>query len=181
MPNSMLGQSSYNPASTATGLKGSGYNIGSYQRFTPQQMQLFQQLFSQVSPDSQLYKLAGGDQSQFAQLEAPAHRQFSEALGGIASKFSGMGGIGGRKSSGFQNYTTSAASDFAEKLQSQRMGLQRQALMDLMGISESLLGQNPYETYFFPEKQKKKSFWEQLLGGVSEGVGQGIGSLPFIF
>lgn len=147
----------------------SGYKKGTLQQFTPEQMQLFQQLFSHTAPDSFLSKLIGGDQSTFDEMEAPALRQFSELQGNLASRFSGMG-TGARKSSGFQNTMTSATSDFASQLQSQRQNLQRQALMDLMGISNSLLGQRPYEQ-FLTEKQNKSSGLGGLLGAGLGGAG----------
>jgi hypothetical protein len=111
-----------------------GYKPAQMQQFTPDQMQLFQQMFGQVSPDSYLSKLAGGDESMFNQIEAPAMRQFQGLQGNIASRFSGMGSGGARRSSGFQNTMNQASSDFASDLQSQRMGLQRNAIKDLMRI-----------------------------------------------
>jgi hypothetical protein len=84
-----------------------GYRPAQMQQFTPEQMQLFQQLFGHVGPDSFLNKLASGDQSQFEQLEAPALRQFQGLQGQTASRFSGMG-TGAQKSSGFQNAMSSA-------------------------------------------------------------------------
>lgn len=150
-----------------------GYESGSLQQFTPEQMQLFSSLFQQVSPQSFLGKLAGGDQSQFAQMEAPAFRQFGQLQGNIASRFSGMGS-GARRSSGFQNAMSGAATDLAERLQAQRMGLQQQAIRDLMGMSFQLLGQRPYEQFL---TQKGPSFLETLLAGISPAVGQGIGML----
>ena len=145
-----------------------GYKAASLQQFTPEQMQLFQQLFGHVGPDSFLSKLAGGDQSQFEQIEAPALRQFQGLQGNLASRFSGMGS-GARRSSGFQNTANQAASDFAQNLQAQRMGLQRQALQDLMGFSNQLLGQRPQENFLL---KKDPSLWSQLLGGALGGAGQ---------
>ncbi len=64
----------------STGYGGSkipkGYEQGSMQQFTPEQMNLFKSLFGQVGPDSFTSRLAGGDQSMFEQMEAPAMRQF---------------------------------------------------------------------------------------------------------
>jgi len=137
-------------------------------------MQLFKSLFSHLMPGSQLSNLAGGDEETFKQIEGPALRQFSGQLGGLASRFSGMGGLGARHSSGFQNTATQAASEFSQDLASRRQALQRQAIMDLMGLSSNLLGQRPYENYLVP---KKKSFWENIAGG----IGQGIGMLPGLF
>lgn len=152
-----------------------GYKQGQLQQFTPEQMQLFQQMFGQLGPDSFLGKLAGGDQSMFEEMEAPAMRQFGELQGGLSSRFSGMG-MGGRKSSGFQNTMNQATSDFSQQLQSQRVGLRNQAIKDLMGMSNQLLGQRPYDQFLTP---KPKSFWEQLMMGlVGAGgeVGAGMGS-----
>ncbi len=143
----------------------SGYSKGSMQQFTPEQMQLFQQMFGHVGGDSFLSKLAGGDEATFGQIEAPALKQFGQLQGQIGSRFSGMG-TGAQKSSGFQNTMNSAAQDFAGQLQSQRQGLQQQALSDLMGFSNQLLSQKPSEN-FLTKKEHKEPFWKQLLGMAS--------------
>lgn len=152
-----------------------GYNQGQIQQFTPEQGQLFQQLFSHVSPQGYLSKLAGGDQSAFEQMEAPAMRQFQQLQGQLGSRFSEFapGAMSAGKGSGFRNVANQATSDFAQDLASRRMDLQRQALMDLMGISSTLLGQRPYEQFLTP---KKKPFWQELLMGMTPGLGQGLGS-----
>ena len=155
--------------SSSTGKLG-GYRTGQMQQFTPEQMQLFQSLFSHVSPNSYLSKLAQGDEATFGQIEKPALQQFGALQGNLASRFSGAGA---RHSSGFQNTMNQASSDFAGQLQSQRQGLQRQALMDLLGISESLLGQRPYENFLMPKKQ---GFLEQVLGVLGSGFGQAAGT-----
>ena len=148
----------------------SGYKKATLQQFTPEAMQLYQQMFSHLSPDSYLSKLAGGDQSFFNEMEQPALRQFGELQGNLASRFSGMGGLGARKSSGFQNTMNSAASDFAQQLQAQRVGLRNQAIKDLMGMSNELLGQRPYETSLVEKEQKKG------LGGWGGAIGTGLGA-----
>lgn len=158
------------PTGSASGLKGTGYKNVQLNQFTPEQQNLFQQLFSQVSPSSYLGKLAGGDQSQFQQLEAPAIKQFGQLQGGLASRFSGMG-TGARRSSGFMNTQNQAASDFAQQLQGQRMGIQRQAIQDLMGMSNQLLGQRPFENALLPQE---KPLWQQFLLGLSPALSQGI-------
>lgn len=141
----------------------------SMQQFSPEQMQLFQQSMQHVGPNSFLSRLAGGDQSQFEQLEAPALKQFSELQGNLASRFSGMGS-GARRSSGFQNTMNQASSDFAQQLQSQRMGLQQQAIRDLMEMSSSLMGQRPYERFII-DKEKKKRGWGGGIGAALGGIG----------
>ena len=147
----------------------SGYKARAMQQFTPEQMNLFQSLFGHASPGSYLSRLAGGDQSFFDEIEAPARRDFSQLQGNLASRFSGMG-MGGRRSSGFQNASNQAARDFAQDLQSQRQGLQRQALLDLFGISESLLGQRPWER-MLEKKQPKQSWWGAIGGGLGALLG----------
>lgn len=169
-----MGSTGMNPQSTNTGMNQmkekipSGYSKGSLQQFTPEQMQLFSQLFGHLGPDSYLSKLAGGDQSTFGEIEAPALQQFAGLQEGIANKFSGAG-LGGRRSSGFQNAQTSAASQFSQQLQSQRQGLQRQALSDLMGFSNQLLGQRPYEN-FLEKKEDKGGGWGGALGALGGGA-----------
>jgi hypothetical protein len=140
-----------------------GYGKYKLNNYTPEQMQLFRQQFAHLGPDSYLSKLAGGDEETFNQIEKPALQQFTGIQGGLASRFSGMG-LGGRKSSGFQHAQTAAASDFASQLQSQRQSLQQQAIKDLLGLSNDLLGQRPYEQGLV-QKQNQPSWWEQLLGG----------------
>jgi hypothetical protein len=152
-----------------------GYRAGQLQQFTPEQLDLFKQMFSHVAPESYLSRLSGGDQDIFNQIEQPALQQFSGLQGNIASRFSGMG-TGGRKSSGFQNAMTSASQDFAAQLASQRNTLQRQALLDLMGISSDLLGQHPYHQFLLP-KQQNPSFLNKLIGGGAPFAGAGLGFL----
>lgn len=149
----------------------SGYKYGQFQKFTPEQMELFHSLFSHLMPGSYLSRLAGGDEALFKEIEAPAFRQFGQTLGGIASRFSGAG-MGGQKSNAFQLANTAAGKELAEGLQAQRMGLQSQALRDLMSMSQGLLQQNPYEQFLTP---KKESFLEKLFGGLSGGIGSGLG------
>jgi hypothetical protein len=150
-----------------------GYNQGQLAQFTPEQSQLFQQLFAHVGQGSQLSRLAGGDQSQFEEMEAPAHRMFQEQLGGLASRFSQLapGALSSQRSSGFKNVLGQASSNFSQDLASRRQGLQRQALQDLMGISESLLGQRPYEQLL----AKKPPTFAQSL---ASGAGDFFGTLP---
>lgn len=149
----------------------SGYKKGQLQNFSPEQMQLFQQMFSQVSPDSYLSKLAGGDQSFFDEIEAPAFRQFNELTGQNASRFSGMG-MGARRGSGFQNLQTQATSNFAQDLASKRQALQQQAIQELMGLSSNLLGQRPNEQFLVQKQQKQGGGWG---GAIGAGLGGAAG------
>jgi hypothetical protein len=146
-----------------------GYQQGSLQQFTPEQMGLLQQLLQGIGGDSFLSQLAGGDEEAFAQMEAPALRQFGQLQGNIASRFSGMGDTGGRHSSGFGHELTSAGSNFAQDLASKRMGLQRQAMMDLYGLGNQLLGQRPQANFLV----KKPGSWLDKLLGTLGGAATG--------
>jgi len=155
-----------------------GYRAGQIQQFTPEQLELFQNLFSQLSPDSDIARLAGGDQDMFNQIEAPAMRQFNELQGGLASKFSGMG-MGGRRSSGFQNTSSAASSNFAQDLASQRQNLSRQALKDLFEMSNLLMNEKPYERILAGKEQKEPGFWKQFGGNFAQSAGKSLGSQIF--
>lgn len=170
----------YGPTGTASGLKGTGYKQVSLPTMSPQQMQLFQQVFSGIQPGlssglSQLSGLAGGGEDYFSQLEAPALRQFGQLQGNIASRFSGMGS-GARRSSGFQNEMGGAAAGLAEKLAGQRMGLQQDAISQLLGLYSDLMGQQTSENFLVPRQQRKK-WYQSLLGGSLPFAGTTAGGL----
>lgn len=136
-----------------------GYTKGQLAQFTPEQMQLFKQLFSHVDPNSYLSQLASGDEGTFEEMEAPAWRQFQQAQGQLGSRFSQLspGAMSAQRGSGFQNAAGQLGSDFAMDLAGRRRDLQRQAIMDLMGMSQSLLGQRPYERALFEKPQHQMS------------------------
>lgn len=179
---SLTGSNSRKPTGGYPLTKIKGFESAQVPNFSPEQMQLFQQLIAGLQPGigkglEHLSGLAGGDQSKFAELEAPALRQFSGLMGGLSSRFSGgAGGPGGtsaRRSSGFNLESSAAGQNFAEGLQSQRLGLQNNAISQLMGLSQSLLGQRPYENLYM---DKKKPFWQDLLLSLSGGIGQAGGA-----
>lgn len=150
----------------ASGTKvGGGYKVGQVQQYTPEQMQLFSEMLGNVGSDSYLARLAGGDESLFQEMEAPAMKQFSALQGNISSRFSGMGS-GARNSSGFQNTMSTAAQDFAGQLQANRQGLMQQAIKDLHGMSTDLLNQRPYENFLI-EPREKKSGWQSFMEGIA--------------
>ena len=151
-----------------------GFKAATLQQFTPEQMQLYQEMFGHLGQDSFLGKLAAGDQSTFNEMEAPAMRQFNELQGGLASRFSG-GGLGGRQGSGFQNASNAATSNFAQDLQARRSDLRRQAINDLMGLSNQLLGQRPYDRALV-EHEKEKTWGQKLGGGVLRAAGTATGA-----
>src|SRR5258706_1334013 len=152
-----------------------GYKVGQIQQFTPEQMDLFKRSFSQVAPDSQLSKLASGDEGAFKPFEDRAKRDFQEFSGQNASRFSQLapGAMSARRGSGFQNAQTQGTVDFASNLAEKRYGLQRQAMMDMNKMIQDLLGQNPYQNFLVVKQQKNKGY-----GGL---IGAGIGGLGGLF
>lgn len=154
-----------------------GYDLGRLQQFTPQQQQLFGQLFDNLGADSYTQRLARGDQSAFREREAPALDQFAQLQGNLANRFAGMG-TGGTRSSGFQVAQNQSAQDFASQLQSQRQDLMRQAQQDLFGMSQQLLGMSPYDQFLIKKQYEEEgpNFLEKLLGGIAPVAGAGIGA-----
>ena len=157
-----------------------GYKAGALQQYTPEQLKLLQHTMGFVGPDSYLSRLAGGDEELFNEMEAPALRQFNQLQGNIASRFSGGGGgqgaMSSRRSSAFQNATTSAASNFAQELQSKRQDLMRQAIRDLTGISSELLEKRPFERTL---TEKPKKWWEEPLSAFTNSAAKSAGESLF--
>ena len=110
---------------------------------------------------------AGGSPEQWAQLEAPALRQFQDLIGGIGARFSGLG-MGAQKSSAFQNALGGAGADLAERLQANRLNLQRLAQSQLMDLYSGLINQNPYESFLIEKERKNR--WGGLLSGLTSGA-----------
>ena len=161
----------------------SGYKSRSVPNMTPQQMQIMSKIFGGLEGGlggglDFLSKLASGDEEMFQQTEAPAYAAFDKLLGQLGSRFAGMGAL---DSSAFQNATSGAAGELSQNLQANRMGLQQGAIDKLLGLSDSFLGQRPYDTFL----EKNEGFdWGGLLGGLlgSFGgpalgtMGKGLGS-----
>lgn len=148
-----------------------GYKAGAIQQYTPEMMELFQKLLPMLGEDSWLYKMAMGDQEGFDEMEAPAMRKFQELQGQMGSRFSGMG-MGARRGSGFQNTANQATNDFAMNLASNRQEMKMNALKELQGMSNSLLGQRPIERTL---TEKPKSWWESAAPAFAGAAGNAAG------
>lgn len=125
----------------------SGYKAGALQKFTPETMNLYNQLITHLGPDSQTSKLAMGDEETFNQIEAPAWRAFNRAQGAIGNRYSQLapGAMSASRGSGFANRMNLHSQDFAERLQANRQALSSQALRDLFSMSNTLFGNQPFE------------------------------------
>lgn len=167
-PSAVTGyKGNYGPAGSSVNQgKIPGYKVSQIPQMGPEQMNLFKALFG-AQPGieagiGQLSRLAQGDEGQFSQLEAPAYSAFNRGIGNIASRFSGQG-LGGQKSSAFQNAVAGAAGDLGENLQSRRLALQQMAIQQLLGLGSQLLGQKTHENII---TEKPQSFLQSLLGGL---------------
>lgn len=157
----------------------SGYKQHQISNYTPGQMNIFESLLGSLLPGIQgsgdfLAKLAGGDESMFQQLEAPANTQFQKLLGSIGTRFSDLGA---QDSSYFENALAGEGAQMAERLQAQRLGLRSQAINALLGQSNQLLGAQPYSNLWQPKKPKQGTDWGgigQLGGTVLGGLGGGF-------
>jgi len=174
------GPTGYGQGGNSTGMKEkipSGYSKASIKQFTPEQMQMFQSAFGHLGPDSFLSKLAGGDESAFQEMERPAFRQFNEMMGGLSSRFSGMG-MGARNSSGFQNSASAAAGNFAQDLASKRSQMRMQAIKELMGMSNDFMKLKPYENALVEQGPNPWAAGAGALGGGALGF-FGSGGNPY--
>ena len=142
-----------------------------------QQSPLFQQ------GSSFLQNLLSGSPEATAAFEAPFMRHFNEqVVPGIAERFSGLGS-GAQNSSAFSQALGSAGAGLSESLASLRGQMQlgglgqalqyaQQPISNYQGAAQLGLGTNTKA--FAPKPQ---SFWQQLLLGLGQGAGQGIGTL----
>lgn len=172
-----------NQAGLSAKLGKTGLSNSQIPNLSPEQMKLFQHLTGQLGKQGGNLaqglgltgQLAAGSQEGFDQYEAPAKRQFSELAGQLSSRFSGAGS-GSRNSSGFQNSLAGEAGSLAERLGANRMGLQRQALQDLFGLHNQLMGTQTYENVLTPNKPKS-NLWGNIAGAALPIAGAGIGGL----
>lgn len=154
-----------NPMSSST-----GYKTRQFANFTPEQMQLFNQLLGKSSGAmaggglsqglDYLSRLAGGQAMGMQQEEAPAYEAYNRALAQQANRYAGLGAL---DSSSFQNMAAGGASDLAMNLAARRGDLQRRAIESLLGFSERMLGAQPYS---YLQEQQTKPDWLGLLGGL---------------
>lgn len=144
----------------------SGYQNTQLSTMSPEMQNLFKSLLGGVGGGanaglSHLSGLASGDQSSFDEIEAPAYAGFNKTLGQIGSKFSQYGA---QDSSAFQNAVSGAGSELAQGLQAQRSGIRNNAIKDLLGFSNQLLGKTPHENVL--QKEDGGFDFGELLGKV---------------
>ncbi len=135
-----------------------------FQRFTPQQQGVQNDILSQLST---LLK-QGQNGNSFAPIEQQARQDFTQkTIPSIAERFSSLGAQG---SSAFTNSLGQAGAGLETNLASLRAGNQQNQLSQLLGYGL----QPSFENLYQPETQG-------LLGSLGGGAGQGLGfGLPLL-
>lgn len=139
---------SYAPANNV-----SGYTLAQSPNFTPEMQNLFQKLLSSASGGAGqgldfLSKIASGDEGTFNKLEAPAYSAFDKTLGKLSGKFAQYGA---GDSSAFQNAVAGQGAELSQNLQANRTQMMTDAIQKLLGHSETILGQKPFENQLIKE------------------------------
>lgn len=177
-----LGMLNRGATGKASGLTGTGYKQVSVPTMNRASSDLHSRLLAAAAPGAEkgagfLSDMAQGGPESYAAFEKPAMRDFGALTGQMASRFSGMGGAGARKSSGFQNTMGEQAASLSENLAERRMGLQQQAIRDLLGMSHTLMQTPTEEHMLMPKQPKKQPFWKELLGSAVGGLAGGASTL----
>jgi len=154
-------------------LFGSSPEIQQATTVNPQQEALQQQLISQLMGTTGqgmdwLKQLLSGDESAFADFEAPMKRQFErEVIPGISERFAGMGSGGAQDSSAFHQSLGSAGRDLTTNLASLRSGLKMNALQQLQSLMSPAY-QKSFENVYDPGSYG-------VVGGALQSAAQGAG------
>jgi len=131
---------------------GSHLEIDSRPVYTPDQEALLNELLAGLggpmrSGLGNLGDILGGDKESFDRFFAPARRGFEEeTLPSIAERFTGSLGEGSQRSSSFGQALGSAGKDLEEEMFSKRMGMQTDALAQLMNMFNPAMA--PRQQYF---------------------------------
>ena len=138
-----------------------------------QQMGWMNQLGSQAASG------LGGHQFDFAPIEAKARQGFQQqTVPSIAERFSNMGSGGGQRSSAFAGALGQAGAGLDTNLAAMRSDYGMQQQNQLMQMLQMAL-QPQFENIYQPGHG---GIMGSLMGGASQGMGQGIASLlPLLF
>ena len=145
--------------------------------YNPQQEQLLNTALGGLQQQlplglQNLRNILGGDEETFESFFAPARRNFEQkTLPSIAERFTGMLGEGSQRSSAFGQQLGEAGKSLEEDIFSQRIGMQQDALMQLLQLMSPALAQREYE-YTTP---RQAGFLENLGVGAAQGLGGFLG------
>jgi hypothetical protein len=140
--------------------------------YNPQQEDLLNQIMNALSGPlasgtQNLQNILGGDQETFDAFERPARRAFEQqTLPTIAERFTGSLGEGSQRSSAFGQAIGSAGRELEEDLFSKRIGMQGDALSQLIGLlgPATTPRQHEYTT------DRKPGFLENAILSLLSGV-----------
>jgi len=144
--------------------------------FNPQQEAILNQLLGGLQQQlpqglQNLQNILGGGEEDFAAFERPARRGFEqETLPTIAERFTGAFGPGSQRSSAFGQALGTAGRELEENLLAKRMGLQTDALSQLM----SMLGPATSPRQYQYQQPRRTGFLESLLTSTAQGLGAGF-------
>ena len=149
--------------------------------FTPEQIQMVEQLLSQAQPfqqQSQDYyqQLLSGDPEALRAFQAPIMRQFEEEiLPGIAERFTGMMGEGSERSSGFLEAMRKGNIRLQELLGAQRAQLAGGAAQQGLQQYQNLLSFQQQPRFDFLNRPGTTGIIPPLIGSAAEGAMKGLG------
>ena len=144
--------------------------------FLPQQQQILENITGALQEQlpvglENLQAILGGYPEKFERFFTPARRRFEqETLPTIAERFTGALGEGAQRSSAFGQQLGRAAREFEEDVFSQRLGMQQEALNQLLSLLSPTLSPRRYR-YVRP---RQPGLLEDLLSGSLRGIGAGI-------
>ena len=119
------------------------------------------------------------DPEFFNKFEAPAMRQFNEEiLPGVANRFASQGTGGSLGSTGFRNALGRESSNLAERLSSNRTGMQQQGANQALGYGQAQ-NQNFMQMLQQALQPTQNTFQgpsSGLLGGIIPGLAGGLGT-----
>ncbi len=147
--------------------------------YNPEQENLLNQLLQSLQAPLMggvqgLQNILGADEASLEAFQRPARRAFEQqTLPTIAERFTGLFGEGSQRSSAFGQALGTAGRELEENLASQRIGLQGDALSQLLQILGPALSARQYQY----QTTRDPGFLENVGVAFAQGAGQ---SLPLL-
>jgi len=118
-----------------------------------------------------LQNILGGEESSFEAFQRPARRYFEQqTLPTIAERFTGSFGEGSQRSSAFGQALGTAGRELEENLFSQRLGMQKDALSQLLQLLGPALSARQYQY----QRPRVPGFLENVGVPLAQGAGQAL-------
>jgi len=145
--------------------------------YEPEQENLLNQILGSLTGQlpmglQNLQNILGGGEEHFAAFERPARRAFEQqTLPTIAERFTGTFGEGSQRSSAFGQALGTAGRELEENLMASRLGMQGDALSQLLGLIGPSISPRKYQ-YTLP---RQPGFLENAGLALAEGLGTSLG------